>query len=176
MTRSSKVSRRCARTGERSSRPSAPAANHFHGHRQAPGDEADNHFFRCTTKRIQAQLVQARGSARSRPAPVSPPRDPVASPHASATLVFSNHVHIVGREDIGCLPADGMRTMHIDTTLLILLNALCADARLQAPSLRTKMEQRRASQCASRTQKDGDRRGSHRKFQARRTMPNRYRS
>ena len=74
----------------------------------------------------------------------------------------------------------GLPAIHVNTTLLILINALCAAARFQAASAtRTKVQEgRRVARCAPRAMKDGgcDRRPSHGKFRARRTMPKPYRS
>ena len=74
----------------------------------------------------------------------------------------------------------GLPALHVNTTLLILINALCAAARFQAASAtRTKiLERRRVARSASRAIRDGgsDRLPSRGKFHARRTMPKPYRS
>jgi hypothetical protein len=95
----------------------------------------------------------------------------------SATDLDPNHVHVhegahetaIGRLHMGVLP-----TFHVDINLLILINALCADARFQAAA-RTAIQhgRRRAPRCASRAMiVDGrNRRRSLKTFHARRTMP-----
>jgi len=52
---------------------------------------------------------------------------------------------------------NGLPAIHVNTTLLILIGALCADARFQAASgTRTKRQAReRAAHCASRCMRGG---------------------
>ena len=84
------------------------------------------------------------------------------------------------RRDLGCLHMGGLPALHVNTTLLILINAFCAVARFQAMSAtRTKIqERRRVARCASRAMRDGgyERHPTHRWFHGRRTMPKPYKS
>ena len=69
----------------------------------------------------------------------------------------------------------GLHAMHVNTTLLILMSALCADARLwKAPPAHTKRQAReRAARCASRCIRRGgfERSLACKRLHRRRTTP-----
>ena len=75
---------------------------------------------------------------------------------------------------IGCSLIGGLPALHVNTTLLILMSALCADARLRSASpARTKRQAReRAARCASRAIRGGgfERGSRYKQLHRRRTM------
>jgi hypothetical protein len=95
----------------------------------------------------------------------------------SATDRVTNHLSLraCAGGDFGCSLMGGLPALHVNTTLLILINALYADARLckASPAPTKKQAREYAARCASRRMRGGgcERDRTCRQLRLRRTMP-----